>query len=93
MNNSFEKISRPHLIGLLLYSITLRIIEVVFGNRVFGRMDMAGIIGLIVFLHAFFCFLFGIWQLIQGKNGGQYILLSFILLLCGGGTCAVIYSM
>jgi hypothetical protein len=86
---NFGKRALPHLIGLLVYSAILRIVDKPSGG---GAMILLAII---IVLHVFFSMLFAIAKFSTHKNqeGRQYLLITLLVLIIGFGTCVSFFTL
>jgi hypothetical protein len=86
---NFGKRALPHLIGLLVYSVILRIIDKPSGG---GMMILLAVI---IVLHVFFCVLFALAKFSEHKSqeGKQYLLITLLVLIIGFGTCVSFFTL
>jgi hypothetical protein len=81
---NFGKLAFPHLIGLLIYAIICRILDII--DRRLGGLAWLAIV---IILHTVICFIISIYQFRNHKKeaGKNYLLMSLLILLIGFGTC------
>ena len=86
---NFGKLALPHLIGLLGYSIILKIIDKSMGG------EMIVFLALLIVVHVVICGLLAIMKFTKGEttNGAFYLLIAFLVLLIGFGTCVSFFTL
>ena len=86
---NFRKRALPHLIGLLTYSVILRLIDKPSGGGMI--ILLAGII----FIHVIISFSISLFKFSNHKSqeGKQYLLITFLVLIIGFGTCVSFFTL
>ncbi len=86
---NFGKLALPHLIGLLAYSIFLKIIDKSMGG------EMMFFLALLIVAHVILCGLLAIMKFTKSEteNGAFYLLIAFLVLLIGFGTCVSFFTL
>lgn len=85
----FGKRALPHLIGLLVYSIILRIMDKP------GGAGMIIYLAIIIGIHVGICFIISLIKFFsqQSQEGKQYLLITLLVLIIGFGTCISFFSL
>lgn len=89
---NFGKRALPHLIGLFAYSAILRLLD---------NLDKSSGGGMIIYLaifigiHVFITFVISIVKFFsqQSQVGKQYLLITFLVLIIGFGTCLGLFTL
>jgi amino acid permease len=86
---NFGKLAFPHLIGLLAYSIILKIID----QNMKGEMMF--FLALLIIAHVMLCGLLAIYKFTKSEteSGAFYLLIAFLVLLIGFGTCVSFFTL
>ena len=85
---NFGKRALPHLIGLFAYSAILRIIDKPNGG-------MMILLAFIIAFHVIISFVIALAKFSSKKSheGKQYLLITFLVLIIGFGTCVSIFTL
>jgi uncharacterized membrane protein YidH (DUF202 family) len=88
---NFGKRALPHLIGLLVYSAILRIVD---KHKPSGG-GMMILLAVFIVLHVFVCLFLALAKFSNHKSqeGRQYLLITLLVLIIGFGTCVSFFTL